>query len=453
MRRRRQGFTLVELLVAMALVMFIMAILSQAFAAATQTFRDLKSAADMAEKLRTTTGIMRRYLASDHFEGKRRLSDPNFWQNGPPREGFFRVWHGAPSFFEGHGLDANEPPSLLSTSHALHFTVKLRGNQRDDYFSATPVSGSPLPGLPQYGSILWQAQPETRYEDSVFPASVGALYNWQWAEVAFFLQPTGDNANGTPLYALYLRHMLSLHDNFGGTSLGVSGTLQSSIPGYLEVSCQPDPSGATSNLYFNTPLDLTMPIRRFNMWAPGITPNLAGWPIGWPGGPPNLYSASNPFPYPRFQDQMQGVTAAQISAYASLDLLLANVISFDVRLLTALPPTGSTGGPYAGANWDAFEDLFQLTSSSRSSGGVPSSYGVNNPTFSASGPLVFDTWSSNRDDTYDYTSWATPGTPASIPILNNAQGVPITIRAVQVTLRVWDEKTQLTRQVTFVQEL
>jgi hypothetical protein len=132
-----------------------------------------------------------------------------------------------------------------------------------------------------------------------------------------------------------------------------------------------------------------------------------------------------------------------------LDLLLANVISFDVRLLTAQPPTGSTGGPYPTANWDAFEDLFQLTSSSR----VPNSYAVNNTAFSTSGPLVFDTWSSNRDDTYDYTSWATPGTTASIPILNNTQGVPITIRAVQVTLRIWDEKTQLTRQVTFVQEL
>src|SRR5262249_40433479 len=142
MRRRRQGFTLVELLVAMALIMFIMAILSQAFVAATQTFRDLKSSGDMAEKLRTTTNIMRRYLASDHFEGKRRLSDPNFWQNGPPREGFFRVWHGLPSTFEG--ADPDGIPSFLSTTHALHFTVKLRGSQRSDYFSATPITGSPL---------------------------------------------------------------------------------------------------------------------------------------------------------------------------------------------------------------------------------------------------------------------------------------------------------------------
>src|SRR5262249_30989224 len=128
--------------------------------------------------------------------------------------------HGAPSTFEGPGLDPNEPASLLSTTHALHFTVKLRGNQRDDYFSATPISTSPLPGLPQIGSqtLIWQALPETRYEDSHFPAQDGALYNWQWAELAFFLQPTGDDANGTPLYALYVRHLLSIHDSFSGAS-------------------------------------------------------------------------------------------------------------------------------------------------------------------------------------------------------------------------------------------
>src|SRR5262249_34419245 len=134
MRRRRHAFTLVELLVAMALIMFIMAILSQAFVTATQTFRDLKSAADMAEKLRSTTGIMRRYLAADHFEDKRRLSDPNFWQAGPPRAGFFRVWHGTKSTLEG--ADPDSIPSFRSTTHMLHFTVKFRGNQRSDYMTA-----------------------------------------------------------------------------------------------------------------------------------------------------------------------------------------------------------------------------------------------------------------------------------------------------------------------------
>src|SRR5262245_61577955 len=50
--RRRSGFTIVELLVAMALILFIMAILSEAFVAGLKSVRDLKAVADMAERLR-----------------------------------------------------------------------------------------------------------------------------------------------------------------------------------------------------------------------------------------------------------------------------------------------------------------------------------------------------------------------------------------------------------------
>lgn len=455
MRRRRHAFTLVEMLVAMALIIFIMAILSQAFVAATQVFRDLKSASDMAEKLRAATGLMRRYLAADHFEGKRRLSDPNFWLEGPPREGFFRVWHGSPSPVEGTEPDGS-CPTYLSTTHALHFAVKLRGNQRSDYFSTTVpllANGSPstvawLPAsaTPTAASVyLWQAQPETRYEDSMLPSYLGSVYNWQWAEVAFFLRPTGDNANGTPLYGLYLRQALAVPDAGSGTGLVIPASQQipsqqSQIPGYLEVSCRPsNPLDLTQPLYFNSPLDLSMPARRFNM----MPTNLTGWPVGWPntGNAPPYSVPSNPYPYPIYAEQTpQNVTMA------AADLLLANVISFDVRLLTAQPPSSG----------EAFEDLFQLTSPTRQ----PNHYPVNNSAFiPGTGPLVFDTWSSNQDDTYDYSNWMPPTdptqqTPTTIPIYaNTPQGVPITIRAVQVILRIWDEKTQLTRQVTFVQAL
>src|SRR5919201_6944902 len=97
MRRRqlRRGFTLVELLVAMALIVFIMSILSGAFVAATKGFRDLKAAGDMAERLRSVSAQLRRELAADHFAGKLRMSQDNFWLNGPPEQGFFRVWQGS----------------------------------------------------------------------------------------------------------------------------------------------------------------------------------------------------------------------------------------------------------------------------------------------------------------------------------------------------------------------
>src|SRR5579872_697483 len=110
--RRRSGFTIVELLVAMALIMFIMAILSEAFVAALKSFRDLKASADLAERLRSVSTLLRRELAADHFDGHRRMSQPDFWLNGPPPEGFFRVYQGSAPTNEGP--DASELGTLQS---------------------------------------------------------------------------------------------------------------------------------------------------------------------------------------------------------------------------------------------------------------------------------------------------------------------------------------------------
>src|SRR5438034_10540819 len=94
--RSRAGFTLVELMVAMALTMFIMVILSQAFVLSLETFAAMKGLGDMQIDLRTATNILRDDLSQDHFEGKRRLSDlgtggvPLIVQQ-PPQAGFFAV--------------------------------------------------------------------------------------------------------------------------------------------------------------------------------------------------------------------------------------------------------------------------------------------------------------------------------------------------------------------------
>src|SRR5258708_6958710 len=138
MRRRhqpsalRRGFTLVEMLVSMALILFIMAILSEAFVASTKTFRDLKALGDMA--------------------------------------------------------------------------AKLRGNTRSDFFFAA------VPTVPTVSPILSLGTPDSRYQDS----TSSNVYSCQWAELAFFLRQTTDNANGTPLYGLYMRQRLLVPENSAG---------------------------------------------------------------------------------------------------------------------------------------------------------------------------------------------------------------------------------------------
>src|SRR3954468_20874461 len=103
--QRRSGFTITELLVSMALIVFIMAILAEAFDSGITTFRRLKAISDMNDRLRSASTVLRRYLAADHFEGRKRLSDPGFWKDGPPSEGFFRILQGSAGITEGADAD------------------------------------------------------------------------------------------------------------------------------------------------------------------------------------------------------------------------------------------------------------------------------------------------------------------------------------------------------------
>jgi len=71
----RAGLTLIEMLVAMALAIFLMAVLSEAFVVGLKSFRQLKALGDMDEGLRTVSTVLRRDLNSNHYEGDLRTRD------------------------------------------------------------------------------------------------------------------------------------------------------------------------------------------------------------------------------------------------------------------------------------------------------------------------------------------------------------------------------------------
>src|SRR5262245_23859499 len=60
--RRRAGFAVIELLVAMAWIVFVMAILSQTFIAGLASFRNLKGIGDLSEQLRAAVVPLREDL-------------------------------------------------------------------------------------------------------------------------------------------------------------------------------------------------------------------------------------------------------------------------------------------------------------------------------------------------------------------------------------------------------
>ncbi len=426
---RRTGFTIVELLVALALVVFIMAILADAFATASNSFRLLKGMGDLAEKLRSASSIIRRDLSTDHFERKKRLSDPSFWINGPPQEGFFRIYQNtapvttnnpnATYWLEGYDLDGL--PSYRATNHALHFTVKLRGVQRSDFFTASIPTTSPLTTW----NVAAGFQPLNRYQDSP------SIFTSQWAEVAYFLQATGDQTDGAnpqPLYALYRRQRLLLPDTSSARYADAANATQYPEVSIFSPAAPYTTAPATTAGSFNSSVDVTLPYRRF-----GMNPN----------APAGTFAAGTTN-YPTMAQQYAAGTALGL-LYDGADVLVTDVLSFEVRPYFAL----STGTGLVSAAGSAFTPLNDAVL-------VP--YRNGNPNFfAANGPFVFDTWSQNLRTSENYsdysTTWATRGTTHSIPLYANAAGSVLTVRAIQIVLRVYDYKTFQTRQMTIVQDL
>ena len=148
-RRVRTGFTLVELLVAAALSILIMAVMATAFQSGLQTLSTLKSLGDMAERLKTAETMLRSDLDAEHFAitdwgddspGIQHLSDLRYDTLPPspsPKGGYFKIRQGNPSLPEGVDADG-----LISTSadgnrqHQLSFTIRRRPRSPEGFFSA-----------------------------------------------------------------------------------------------------------------------------------------------------------------------------------------------------------------------------------------------------------------------------------------------------------------------------
>ncbi len=411
--QRRDGFTLVEMLVAMALTLFIMVIVTTAFTTGLETFRGLKGLGDLQESLRTASQRIRADLQANHFQAKQRLSDPNFWANGRPTQGFFRIEQIQfdPVNFPGQlaineGTDLDGVPSFRGVSHRLYFSVHLIGSQQQDHFYANIPDAvvdktgnvypawpnSPFnPGSPNFKRTNFFNQPtDTFYQRS-------NSYTSQWAEVAYYLVKTGTTGNwedpnaagGTSLYSLWRVQRVVVPDNSQLAKVvplpyDPTNYYQLAQDPYQEMSCQPDYGDNPPQwYYFNSPLDLAQGNRSLG-WLAGK--QSAGLP------PSNAFleegtvdtsnTASNPLPYPGYANSTAATGVSPRLPGSSL--LLTNVISFQVQVLVS----GAAD----------FQDVG-----------------------------IFDT--------------AIPPNP------------PFIITALQIKLRVWDPATLQTRQITIIQEM
>jgi prepilin-type N-terminal cleavage/methylation domain-containing protein len=225
---RRSGFTLVELLVAMALTLFVMTILVEAFGSGMDTFQNMRALGEIQDQLRSAMNLVKSDIVQDHFEGSRHLSDVNFWDE-PRREGFFYIRQGSPLvmapnrggyILEGTDLDGVNK-SYLATDHLLHFSVRLRGNRRENFFFDTAGGSLVAPALkgpPTRLSATNQDNEAVYGNDPLGPS--GKALTSQWGEIAYFLLSSNavipQDENGQPaygpikLYNLYRASLLTI---------------------------------------------------------------------------------------------------------------------------------------------------------------------------------------------------------------------------------------------------
>jgi hypothetical protein len=203
-------------------------------------------------------------------------------------------------------------------------------------------------------------------------------------------------------------------------------------PGHEEASLPEVPAGTSVRV--NRSQEVRTPAFRMNMQVvpapytgaqlPRTDPTYAGRPIGY------VNSSSPVYPNNRVDD-----------------VLCTDILSFDVRILLH------------GAN--DFVDLYDPAVAAYANGNTAYP-------FTGNTPRVFDTWTRSNFGRYNYTNrdnfnppgnldnrprWQIPGSYASIPLYQNGAGQSIRIRALQVNIRVWDPKTQMTRQATVVHDL
>jgi prepilin-type N-terminal cleavage/methylation domain-containing protein len=447
--KTRRGFTIVELLVAMALIVLIMAVLSEAFVAGLSAFRSLKSIGDMQERMRLAASKMKGDLGSPHFEGYRRLSDIDpFWQapsigngdqvtrlpGGRPQQGFLRVQtppgsipvvsspSGMPYFPsvlpEGQDPDGiwswiTNPATVVPAAPGaisgpiLHMTIKTVPDRKDalrrDQFFSTPVPPSVAGGAPTGFSLIDQVEGPPDFRQP-------GLMNSSWAEVAWFLVPTGETAGGvgtTPIYSLYRRQRLLIaprRDTFYATAPipnppGGGGMPWTALGQYYGVACAPDPS-QNLLLWFNEFSVAEQPyvgraVGRSMMYQPQN-------PLGTPS---TLQSVAQwvSQPYPVGLQTNNGFPTGVNPENAALlgdDLVTTDVISFEIKVLR---PQDSD-----------FRDL--------------------NDFFTDGGGNQVAPYGGVYDTAFAPQGW-------------------LSLKAIKVTIRVWDFKTQQSRQISIIQDL
>lgn len=478
---RRGGFTLVEMMVSTALIIFIMYILASAFEKGLESFRMLKVSGDMQEKLRTAAVVIRTDLTRPHFNNfaddpKPNLSDQyaNLKDWTPPDQGYFRIDCGTanglfldPNKQNPEGTDPDDT-NLQRTrglqwnpaqgidpyaSPSMQFTVRMPGNRRDEFLSAF------------LGASFSQTDADLLNKASQpdYTTGEGRYLNSTWGEVTYFVLPSTQTPAGTQLYALYRRVKLLYDPKDTPPPPPLRPTLSNLSDGhFLSYWNRPSISGS-GKVELNTPSKVTAPLRRFGMQQ--NNPNRPWGQVDYSGGATSMTGTPD-----------------------GADLLLTDVSDFEIKADWEWPDDPAFVPAYRSAK-STFTANALLSPDYPFDLLPPASLIGVNP--SMRGRRVFDTWSSEEDPDLEYSfgkpinkgqskrlldgkapngkrwdkknpSASNWGTGSFVDSTANAGGgadpnyaMPLRIRvkALQIKIRIWDVKSQQSRQITIIQDL
>ena len=238
---RRSGFTLVELLVAAALALVAMTVLSLAFQTGLTTLSHLKSVVGMAEQLRAAEAVLRRDLAAPHLESD--FGEPvRLTGRGPVAKGYVAFTQGGQALVGGNTLgfgpyaeargepetgllsfrtqSAQKPltqsnlgnPATYAESGAapdklfgrawmdtFGMTVRLAGDKPQEVFAAA-AKGNPAAGSTLLARLtnLDTSPPTALPTETKSADSSNTQLTGRWAEVVYLLAPAGPPGTTTP---------------------------------------------------------------------------------------------------------------------------------------------------------------------------------------------------------------------------------------------------------------
>lgn len=443
--RIRQAFTLVELLVAMALILFIMSIVSVVFGDATESFRIFRARAELSEKLRFITQTLRADLRANHFENGRRLSDPTFWTQGPPKAGYFRIEQSSPGTYiptmDGDSILTAKPDPVNvanDNKHVLMLTSFLDPNDFKGFHSISDPSLTPFKGW-----LNGFSASDSRLES-------GLSYNSPNAEIAWFLGgvTSGSNPAATPYEFATGRDFmtgkeydrLEAPDIASGLALfklyrRVWPMLPCDVPSTTAAPTTFTPS-ALDRLSVVSTFVLSDSRRQFNTLNTQLDPNTD---VPTRRGSsrflnPNSYSG---WQSPNFNTKIGG-------AAADWAVVADNVVSFSIE------------------GWFEGRNGFSVLENPNGLGPMGA------PVFSSpAGQKVFDTWCQRSvdlnwgvgADTASFNvsgipKWRDPTDPNRVPMpLDGPNNNPRRLLAVRITIRLYDLNTKSTWQATVIEYL